>query len=268
MKYFHENRKYNDNNAKIQCSKNANFAFQAHYHNDIEIISVTKGTAVIGINAEIFELNAGDTAFIADGDIHYYTTEKEYESIMLIASVDFLYFQSYPETVIIRGNNTLSKNILELMSLLHDELSEKKNGYSLFCKNYIGLISSHILREDKNLIHIRKMTGHRSTMKHFKNVLEYIDNNCENSITLENAAEFMHYSRFYFSKLFKKLTGTSFVRYVNQKRISHAKQLIKETDLTFTDISSACGFENIRTFNREFKLICGLTPKEYRLKKR
>jgi len=101
-------------------------------------------------------------------------------------------------------------------------------------------------------------------MERFQNILEYIDNNYENPITLAETAELMHYSQWHFSKIFKKLTGTNFVKYINQKRIDQAKQLIKETDMNITSISVSCGFENIRTFNREFKEICGLAPKEYR----
>jgi len=264
MKYFHENRYYKDD-FKLSCITGRNFAFQAHYHNDIEIFLVTKGTAVIGINTETIELREGDAAYIAGGDIHYYSaTPDGCDSLMLIISSDLLDFEikNELESVIVRKG--VIADIKSLMQAVFRENTDKKNGYELFCKNYIGLIASGILREKERLLPVDKPAGHRISMKRFRNVLEYIDNNCENPITLEEISELMHYSRWYFSKIFKRLTGTSFIKYINQQRIDRAKQMIKETDMNITNISVACGFESIRTFNREFKAICKKTPKEYR----
>ena len=267
MKYYHENRKYNES-FKMWCSLNTNFSFHAHYHNDIEIFSVIKGTAIVGINAEIFELSAGDTAFIVNHDIHYYSSPDENcESVILVAANDFFNSdeKNSLQTAIIKKTSPISEEIQRLMILTLSEATQRKIGCNLFCKSYVSLIASNILREDGNLLIVKKMLTHQASMERFQNILEYIDNNFDNKITLTEVSELIHYSPFYFSKFFKKLTGTNFIKYLNHKRISHAKRLIKETDMNITHISSACGFENIRTFNREFKTICNKTPSEYRL---
>ena len=264
MKYFHENRKYNDN-LKISCGISKNLEFQAHYHNDIEIFCVIKGKTNIGINAEIIELSVGDTAFISGGDIHYYQKPLEnYESIMLIISRELVDAEIRNELSSVIIDKSRSADIRHLMEAVLKEKNEKKDRYDLICKNYIGLIVLNILRGKDDFQNIGKLAGHGSTMKKFQDMLEFIDNNYENPLKLSDAAELMHYSTWYFSKFFKKLTGTSFIKYINQKKVTKAKQLIKENELNFTNISSLCGFENIRTFNREFKLVTGKTPKEYR----
>lgn len=97
----------------------------------------------------------------------------------------------------------------------------------------------------------------------FQTLLTYLEDHYDDNITLEDAAEIMGFSPSHFSRLFKQLTGTGFVRYLNLIRISQAAQLLTESDKKITDIAYLCGFSNIRTFNRAFLEITGYTPSAY-----
>ena len=65
------------------------------------------------------------------------------------------------------------------------------------------------------------------------------------------------------SKVFKQLTGTGFIRYLNTIRITLASELLIRSDTPMTQIAFSCGFQNVRNFNRVFKEIAGCTPSEY-----
>ena len=67
-----------------------------------------------------------------------------------------------------------------------------------------------------------------------------------------------------FSRFFKKQTGHTFARFVNQLRVHHACRLLARPDLTITQICFESGFNNTANFNRQFAAICRETPSDYR----
>jgi AraC-like DNA-binding protein len=67
-----------------------------------------------------------------------------------------------------------------------------------------------------------------------------------------------------FSRYFRRHTGVSFVRYVNQLRINLACQLLMSGELTITDICYQVGFNNLSNFNRQFLLLKDMSPSRWR----
>lgn len=98
----------------------------------------------------------------------------------------------------------------------------------------------------------------------FTMVCNYIDAHFTEALTLEQAAEIANFSKFHFSRLFKEFTGESFYRYVNRKRIEHARHLLLNHNLTITEIALASGYSSNSVFIRMFKQFCECSPKEYR----
>ncbi|MDF2926445.1 MAG: hypothetical protein K0R57_5359 [Paenibacillaceae bacterium] len=83
---------------------------------------------------------------------------------------------------------------------------------------------------------------------------------------LEELAASINYSVPYFSSMFKKATGKSFIQYLTDLRIEKAKLLLLTTDQKTFEIAEAIGLENYRSFNRVFKKETGLTPSDFRRK--
>ena len=92
--------------------------------------------------------------------------------------------------------------------------------------------------------------------------IRYLESNYMNSITLEDAARNVNLSSYYFSRLFKKISGMNFKQYLNSIRVEKAESKIKNTGMPITDIALECGFNSIRTFNRVFKSARGCAPSD------
>lgn len=95
---------------------------------------------------------------------------------------------------------------------------------------------------------------------------QYVRDNVEKRIMLQDVANYICISPGYLSALFKKQYNQNFVEYVNSTKIERACQLIKEDKLMIYEISNTLGFENAYYFTKVFKRLKGMTPTEYQHK--
>lgn len=95
---------------------------------------------------------------------------------------------------------------------------------------------------------------------------QFIDRNYEKKITLENVAGQLNLSPKYFSRVFKQITGQGFNEYRLSVKITHACELLKNSDYTVTEIANRFGYQNLESFIRMFEKIMQTTPKQYRNK--
>lgn len=102
----------------------------------------------------------------------------------------------------------------------------------------------------------------------FKDPIEeaktFIDRHLAEDITLEEVAKRVGLARTYFSALFKKMTGETFVHYRIKKRMEEARRLVAVPTLTITDIAILVGYEDYPHFTKTFKNFFGMSPSEYR----
>ncbi|WP_405111235.1 response regulator [Paenibacillus sp. FSL K6-1217] len=100
---------------------------------------------------------------------------------------------------------------------------------------------------------------------HAKRILAYTRLNYMNDLSLDHLAELMHLHPNYISSLFKKVTGDTFVNYLNTTRIKEAQKLLSlHRDLPVGEIGRRVGYENKHYFNKVFKKYTGSTPGAYR----
>jgi two-component system response regulator YesN len=97
-----------------------------------------------------------------------------------------------------------------------------------------------------------------------ESVLRYIHNNYHLPLTLNEVASMVYLSKSHFSRLFKNVTGMTFVEYLTQVRIQKSKYLLKTSSLPIDVIAHKTGFSNASYFATIFKRLEGKTPKEYR----
>lgn len=83
-------------------------------------------------------------------------------------------------------------------------------------------------------------------------------------LSLGQVAAAVHTSIFYFCKLFRKVTGTTFTEFVSRTRIEQAKNLLLNPNLRISEVAYEVGFQSLTHFNRVFKKITGESPTDYR----
>ncbi len=94
--------------------------------------------------------------------------------------------------------------------------------------------------------------------------LDYIEENLQKRITLEELAELACFSPFHYHRVFQFLVGESVMEYVRKRRLAHAAQRLLQSDEKVIDIAFDLGFQYHESFNRAFKKYYGRSPREYR----
>ncbi|WP_235700512.1 helix-turn-helix transcriptional regulator [Companilactobacillus nodensis] len=83
-------------------------------------------------------------------------------------------------------------------------------------------------------------------------------------LTLDQVANRVYLSDYYFSKLFKKETKLSFSVYLNARKVQRAMFLLKDTEMSIQDVSNELGFTRMSYFSQTFKKYTGYTPSKFR----
>lgn len=95
-------------------------------------------------------------------------------------------------------------------------------------------------------------------------VMRYIHDRLDEVIEREEVARCAALSEGAFSRFFKTRTGKTLPQYINELRVGNACTRLRDADAKVADIALACGFENLANFNRQFRAITGMSPREYR----
>lgn len=95
-------------------------------------------------------------------------------------------------------------------------------------------------------------------------VLEYVNGNYQDNLTLGTFCEQKHYSVAYISRRFKQETGVTLREYVQNVRIEKSCELLEDSDLRVVEIARRVGYEDIKFFNQIFKRRMQISPREYR----
>ncbi|WP_152396569.1 helix-turn-helix domain-containing protein [Paenibacillus guangzhouensis] len=113
--------------------------------------------------------------------------------------------------------------------------------------------------------HIAKHSKQEETNRLNPNFIsQYIELHYMENLYLDHIAEIVETSPKYFSSYFKKTFGINYVEYLNKVRLSHAKELLKDSSLSISEIGEKTGYLNSSTFTTTFKKYYGISPSEYR----
>ena len=121
-------------------------------------------------------------------------------------------------------------------------------------------------RTQVELIGVQSSDSPLPHSRRINKIVQFVEKNYHHKISLEDVGELVGMSASSVSRFFKQRTRHNFWDYLNGFRIDRAAQMMIETEHTISEISYACGFNNISNFNRVFRERIGTTPSDYRNK--
>lgn len=252
--------------------------YPSHWHTTMEVIMPINNYYTVDTGNETINLRQGDIIIIAPGCIHsLYAPPEGGRRIIFQPDVSFLYNNMSDLETVCSAISPLVVITPEDFPDIHPKISrllleireEYLNGnrfsemiiYSKFLEVLVLIGRYYTNAQDTFSINPNKQQEY---IEKFLQICDYINTHCTDDLTLDDVAELSGFSKFYFTRLFKQFTHMSFYKYLNQKRIAYAEQLLIDPKNSVTDVALNSGFSSISSFIRMFKIVKGCTPTEFR----
>lgn len=250
-----------------------------HWHLEFELIHIIQGSYTMFIGNSERVLHPDDICFLTGGILHGDGKEigqclyesvvfdpdmvrlKNYSSDEFIAKM--VERQIYADFVI--SPEAENADFLSIVTNLYKAMKDKPEGYELFTTGYIfqflGLIKEKKCYFEKQLT---PSTGKKLRTDQLKAVLNLVQTNYNNPLSLEQMAETAGLSPKYFCRVFREMTHHTPVEYLNLYRVNCACDKLRNTDDPIIDVAYGCGFNDFSYFIKMFKRYKGMTPFKYR----
>ncbi|SKA82511.1 transcriptional regulator, AraC family [Clostridium sp. USBA 49] len=246
-----------------------------HHHDFYECYFFISGDVTYLIEGKTYYLKPGDIILINSKELHQAiinNKEIPYERIVLWLDKSFLNklsteeinlsccFENLDRKNVLRLDIELQQNIKTLLIKLLNLENYNGIGRELLYKSYITEIMVYI----NNLVFNEEAHLDNDIKKNnlIDEIIDYINNHINEDITIDELAEHFYLSKFHLLREFKKFTGTTIHRYIVQKKLIQAKELILN-GIPIIDVYKQCGFGDYSNFFRAFKNEYGLTPKQF-----
>ena len=179
--------------------------------------------------------------------------------------IRFFYHYSYKHSNYIPAGEIDSERVFNLMDRSYWALKQVTKHNRLFIKNCLcEILLILLLYYEKSLVPEKIHYDKRLSDIHRLNpVFRFVENRNQEKISLGQVAAAAYMSPQYFCRFFKRVTGSTFMHYLQQIRIDKAKQLLLAGDMSVTQIAYEVGFESLSYFNRVFRQLTHLTPSEF-----
>lgn len=255
-----------------------------HLHEFIEIVYIASGCGTHQIGDRFYHASRGDLLFINLHQTHAFTVDKPmtYYNILLkpeLVNGDLINSENVYEIfamslleefggdvdsaapfISFRGEELVE--IEMLIESMHREFVEKKIGYKSAVNGYIHVLLAKMYRymcATKNKKNVAEYIG-----KIAPEILQYIEDNCAEKLSLSELAAKCFYTPSYFSRVFKECYGKTPTQYIQEKRIKKSMKLLSESRLPVWKISEMVGYTDKKLFYKLFREIVGTTPNEFR----
>ena len=254
-------------------------SFMWHWHPEIEITYVQKGTMCYKVNHIVYHLKEGDIVFNNSGALHSGTMENQKDCAYIPVTFDsrliYGFFQStvnskYVDPVIqdsmlpaicIDQSEPWHKPFREYLLRIID-LDEKKPDFyeldiTICLQSMWRLLLEHITYEPQ--------ASRENSLEYdrIKKILSYIEENYQNKITLNDIAGHIHLCESECTRLFKRHMNTTLFAFLQEYRIERSLEFLQD-DQPVSAVADKAGFSDPNYYSKVFAKIKGCSPREYR----
>ena len=255
-----------------------------HWHTSVEILYFLHDRATVCVGSNYYNVEWGDLVIVNAGEVHSVSGDDNETPAHFVLKIlpELLYISDndsfeanylLPFTIsgfthhrLISRNDLQGSDVVPLMNEIYSEFHTKPFGYELLIQANINKIFIWILRywQSQGMQIQQLFLQNSQDYTRLKKLFKYVQNHYHEPISVSEMAELCNMNYSYFSRYFKKLTGKTFVEYVNYIRLTEAEKLLFTTNLNITQIAFDTGFSSTSYFIKIFKKYRGISPHKMR----
>ena len=258
-----------------------NFVFHGETHDFWEIVYIDKGRVQVRRDEENLILSQGEIVFHRPNEFHSIKALDSSPNFFVVSFVCnsplMVYLEKY-HTIL---NKTLHGFIASIIREAENTYIIPKNNPALkklvkkdavpiggeqliktYLEQFIIFLIRNIVNKDEHSVFPSKESMENHLVISAKRLLE---EKSEEPFRVNNLCVALGYSKSYLSKLFHEQTGETIANFAIRQKIKRAKQMIRDGNLNFAQISDKLAFDNPQYFSRVFKRLTGMTPTEFKL---
>lgn len=248
-----------------------------HFHPEFEIVYLPlKSKGKRHISDHISYFNDGDLIFLGPDLPHFGFSERreaEHYEIVVQMKEDFLgpLFLEKPEMRTIKRLFEKARLGLSFHGDIKEEIGLRLNqmlDMPPFEKTIelLNILQKMALSDDYQILNATGFALEVNSLDHgrIETIYNFVQKNFKNPITLEEIAAQTNMTVPAFCRYFKKITGLTFTKFVNEFRVAYARKVLAEEHKSIADVCFECGFNNFSHFNKTFREITGESPSNYR----
>lgn len=247
----------------------------AHFHHLYEIILVEEGLAEFHIKGVRYLVGRNQLIFISNLEKHSVKIlQYPYKRSVITMTTHFTLF-NIKEPLLVSVLSHRPPNFPYVFSL-SDEVFSKVRRLAFDLINECELQDYFWISRSASIVSGMLIDIYRFNPSYFEQleksggsqvileIQKYISSHYDEEITLESLAEKFFFSTFYISRKFKEITGYNIKNYIILSRLSYAKELLRYSKLSITEVGVSIGYESLNQFTRIFKQYDSRTPSAYR----
>lgn len=257
-----------------------NYDYIMHIHNLMEIGICIKGSGSIWLGDDSYRYFPGMITFIPENFSHTTESDDEFNSSWeyLFLDVGKILYSFYPDDEFFRTHleeliNKRSWYISEekypevasILALLMNEMRHQKTMYRECQKGLCQNLLLNIARLNQEAAEAEKFpVAEKKDMEQIRPGIDFIHEHYGREIKIAEIADACHMSESHFRRKFEECTDMTPMEYLNTYRIKKACDMIRSNKGSIGDIAEMTGFLSISTFNRNFKSVFGVSPKQWK----
>jgi AraC family transcriptional regulator len=236
------------------------------------VTAVLSGRFEVTIGSDDFELSAGEAALTGISQSHAARASGvEFVSVgispalvnELVTEIGLLRTTA---EIVFRNNRTTDEAITDIARSIISEIGVERVGHGAMLDAIVRQLVIHLLRSH---LTVRKSTQIELSRagpvdRRLRRAIEFMQDNYERELALEEIASAAYLSEYHFARLFKQITGVTPHVYLANVRLEHARRLLSETSFSISEIATRVGYQSQSHFTKIFKSVTGVTPRVYR----
>jgi len=268
----------------IQLDDLPYFYDRLHYHPELQLKYIVKGTGDLFVSDTIRSFEPGNLFLVGSNQSHVFKSDAKYfeGNEKLISRSVSVFFQesSLGEGFFNIEEMSAIRRLIERAGrgiLFGSKISYKTgpritnllnvSGFDRFLE-ILSILNDLAQSDDFEYLATMKSSEPLSDKENEKvnDVINFIFSHYKEDLKLEDVARIANYSQAAFCMFFKQRTRKTFTEFLNEVRVSKACKMLKDSDLNISEICYESGFNNVSNFNRQFKKLTKYSPSDYRKK--